>query len=823
MKKYTLLFFCFLSIVAFSQKKKSTSKKTPIVTQITKETFVDQPKEEPCKERTFKSFEKLENNNVKIQVCDGDYQIKFISDRVVETAFLPSGENSQSSSHIVDDKSGISFRVTESEQDIWLKSFSLWIKIQKSPFNISYHKRDDYLFAEAKGYHKPDSLHQINLKISSDEVLYGGGARVLGMNRRGNKLPLFNKAHYGYETKSEQMNFCLPIFLSSKIYMVHFDNPTTGFLDLDSQNKNEINFDFHSGRKVYQVLIGNNWEELISNYTELTGKQPLLPIWALGNFSSRFGYRSQDEVMKTAQAYEDAQIPVDALILDLYWFGKEIKGSLGNLSWHKENFPDGKQMIKDLNKKGIKTILITEPFILTTSKNWESAVDKNVLVKDKTGQPATWDFYFGNTGLVDVFKPEAKKWFWQYYKNMIFDGAAGQWGDLGEPEVLPTETFSVAGKSHEFRNIYGHQWAKMVFEGYAEDFPNQRPFILMRSGYSGSQKYGMIPWSGDVNRTWGGMQGQVELSLQMGMQGLAYMHSDLGGFAGENLDEELYVRWLQYGVFQPIFRPHAQEEVPSEPVFRNEWAKKLSKQAIDLRYKLLPYNYNLVIQNAMIGSLLMKPLFFEEQDNKKLFEFDKGYLWGNDFLIYPIKDKGLAQMDVYFPNSSDWIDFYTGQFYKGGTNTKIETKEDYIPTFVKVGSFIPMTKWIKNTTEYDYNAIEIHFYHHEDLEFSSSNYSYDDGISTKTLEEDKLTTIFCDYSKKEKSKIFKFEMNVGSGLKFTTDRFINFDFYLHHLDKKPKKVFYNGVEIKSKYDKKSKKLIIPFTHKIVDATIELKY
>jgi alpha-glucosidase (family GH31 glycosyl hydrolase) len=527
--------------------------------------------------------------------------------------------------------------------------------------------------------------------------------------------------------------------------------------------------------------------------------------------------------MKTAQAYEDAQIPVDALILDLYWFGKDIKGSLGNLSWYKEKFPDGKQMIKDLNKKGIKTILITEPFILTTSNNWQSAVDKEILVKNQAGKPATWDFYFGNTGLVDVFKKEGKNWFWQFYKNMIFDGAAGQWGDLGEPEVLPKETYSVAGKSDEFRNIYGHQWAKMVFEGYAEDFPTQRPFILMRSGYSGSQKYGMIPWSGDVNRTWGGMQGQVELSLQMGMQGLAYMHSDLGGFAGDNLDDELYVRWLQYGVFQPIFRPHAQEEVPSEPVFRSEWAKKHSKQAIDLRYRLLPYNYNLAIQNATTGFPLMRPLFFEEPDNKKLYENDKGYLWGNDFLVYPIKDKSLAQMDVYFPKSNDWVDFYTGQVYQAGTNQYVATKPESIPTFVRAGSFIPMTKWIKNTEAYNPNNIEIHFYHSETLENQLGSFSYDDGVSTKTIEEDKVSTMFCDYSKSEKSKIFRFEMNVGRGLKFTTDRFMTVDFTIHGLDKKPKKVFYNGIEIKTKYDHKLKKLNIPFIHKIVDVTIELKY
>ena len=134
------------------------------------------------------------------------------------------------------------------------------------------------------------------------------------------------------------------------------------------------------------------------------------------------------------------------------------------------------------------------------------------------------------------------------------------------------------GSADEVHNIYGHDWARLIFEGYQKEYPNERPFILMRAGYSGSQRFGMVPWSGDVNRTWGGLQSQPEIALQMGMQGLGYMHSDLGGFAGANVDDELYTRWLQYGVFQPIFRPHAQEEVPSEPVFRSEKTKQLAKR-----------------------------------------------------------------------------------------------------------------------------------------------------------------------------------------------------------------------------------------------------
>ena len=414
------------------------------------------------------------------------------------------------------------------------------------------------------------------------------------MNRRGNRLELYNKAHYGYETRSELMNYTMPIVVSSDKYLLHFDNAPIGYLDLDSKQNNHLMYETISGRKTYQIVAASTWPKLIDQYTNLTGKQPMPPRWALGNFASRFGYHSQYEVEKTINRFKDLNVPVDAVILDLYWFGKTITGTMGNLEVFRDSFPDFEGMISRLKSKGVKTITITEPFVLTTSNRWKEAVKQQVLATDSLGKPYTYDFYFGNTGLIDIYNPKGASWFWSIYKGLKEKGIVGIWGDLGEPEVHPTALKHYNTSADEVHNIYGHDWAGLIYKGYKNDFSEERPFILMRAGYSGSQRYGMIPWSGDVNRTWGGLQSQTEIALQMGLQGLGYMHSDLGGFAGDNLDDELYTRWLQYGVFQPIFRPHAQEEVPSEPIYRSEEALKLSKKAIALRYALLPYNYHLV-------------------------------------------------------------------------------------------------------------------------------------------------------------------------------------------------------------------------------------
>jgi alpha-glucosidase (family GH31 glycosyl hydrolase) len=535
----------------------------------------------------------------------------------------------------------------------------------------------------------------------------------------------------------------------------------------------------------------------------------LPPQWALGNFSSRFGYHSEAEARRTIQKFQDDKIPVDAIILDLYWFGKEVQGTMGNLEIFRDSFPTFEKMVADFTKMGIKTIPITEPFILTTSKKWQEAVDKKILATDSIGRPFTYDFYFGNTGIIDIFKPEGKNWFWDIYKDLANKGVGGVWGDLGEPEVFPAAAKTYGGTADEVHNIYGHNWAKLVFEGYQKDFPTQRPFILMRSGYSGSQRYGMIPWSGDVNRTWGGLSGQVEISLQMGMQGLAYMHSDLGGFAGANLDDELYVRWLQYGVFNPIFRPHAQSDVASEPVFRSDWAKSLAKQAIELRYQMLPYNYSLAYENSQTGIPLMRPLFFEEPENEALLTKSDGYLWGKDFLVYPILEAKQSTKEVYFPKKSTWFDFYSKEKYEGGTSHKISIAENHIPTFIRGGRFIPMANLVQSTQNYNDNYMTFHYFLDSNVKNSSQEFYFDDGNTANAFENKKYEII--QLHAQIESKKAQIEINREADKNYQT-AFKIYTFILHNVDSKPKKVLFNGKKTKFTYDKKTKTLTVGVTY-----------
>lgn len=781
--------------------------------------FSQNPNREYISHQTFQ-------DKIEVKTNEGYYQFSFYNSNTLQTEFFPKTDTASKASHTITSNPNFkNFELTQQTNSLKIDSKGIDVVIQFKPFQIQYFYKDEYLISEQKGYQKQNQGFKIDFNLNETEVLMGGGARALGMNRRGHKLQLYNQADYGYQTYSERLNFSIPVVLSSQQYLLHFDNPQVGALDFDSQNNNTLAYESGGGAIRYQIIASENWPEIIQDYTNLTGRQPMIPRWVLGNFSSRFGYHSQDEVISTIDKFKTENIPVDAVILDLYWFGKTITGTMGNLSFDTDSFPKPKKMVKQLAKKGVKTVLITEPFILTTSKKWDEAVEAEVLALDTLHQPARYDFYFGNTGLVDVFKPKAQLWFWDIYKNLKQDyGIHGWWGDLGEPEVHPEWVKHEQEKANEVHNIYGHQWAKLIYEGYKNDYPNERPFILMRAGYSGSQAFGMIPWSGDVSRSWGGLQSQPEISLQMGLQGLAYMHSDLGGFAGNLLDDDMYVRWLQYGVYQPIYRPHAQEDLASEPVFRSDDAKNKAKKAIEQRYKLLPYNYTLAFKNNQTGIPLMRPLFFEEPDNFKTYFIANQYLWGQDMLICPVLEPNQTQLQVYLPKGSNWFLKTKNKLYNGGQEVWLELENftDNIPVFYREGAFIPKAKLVQSSDDYSLKTFDLVFVLPDDKSIAESYLYHDDGLTKNAFEKDQYEKLHFKSKPLDNSIEITFRKEIGKNFNSKIKKLDHFKIF--NVSKKPNQILLNDKPINFEYDAKMKILVLKTLNlNSIETTIHINF
>ena len=784
--------------------------------------------------RQFVGIE-LTDAGAEIQVSDGKYLIAPLSGKIIQTIFIPTSSPSTRNESQFQIDTSHAVMLKPSKDLLWtldrvvqeagsemgktsmyiLKCGLLEMQISTNPFHINYTYMSVGL-SEARGYYF-DETPKIEFDLSAEEQLMGAGARVLGMNRRGYRLQLYNRAHYGYETHSELMNFTMPIVLSDKGYALHFDNPQIGWLDLDSKKQNKLTYEVIGGPLRYQVVFSDDWKDLTNSLTALLGRQPLPARWTLGNFASRFGYHSETEAKQVVAEFRKQQIPLDAIIFDLYWFGKDIQGTLGNLAFFRDSFPNGEQMIADFKTQNVKTILITEPFILTTSKKWQEADRMKLLGTDTLGNSYRYDFYFGNTGLVDLYKPEARIWFWEIYKQFHAYGAAGFWGDLGEPEVHPTKLKHGDKWADEVHNIYGHDWARLLYEGYRKDYPTERPFILMRAGYSGSQQYGMVPWSGDVSRTWGGLKPQMEISMQMGLQGMAYMHSDLGGFAGANKDPELYVRWLQYGVFQPIFRPHAQQEEPSEAIFKDAQTKALAKAAIELRYQMLPYNYSIAYENHDNGTPLLRPIFMEFPAAKWSFTQTETYMWGPSFLVHAITDSMTSSKDKVYqtklPSDASWFELSTGRLVvksevimtnDGNFNVVSSPKTlHHIPVYVRSGAFIPMSPIIQSTEAYRDTAVLLHFYVNPRAIDSSSFVWYEDDGTTYDAEAKGLAKkLLCTSATQSKSCTVTFTPEIGANVWIKYFQVA----LLIHTPICPKEVIWNGQKVAFKFDQEKQTL-----------------
>jgi alpha-glucosidase (family GH31 glycosyl hydrolase) len=330
----------------------------------------------------------------------------------------------------------------------------------------------------------------------------------------------------------------------------------------------------------------------------------------------------------------------------------------------------------------------------------------------------------------------------------------------------------------------------------------------MRSGFVGTQRYGILPWSGDVNRTWGGFKPQVELALQMGLQGVAWMHSDLGGFAGTYRDPELYIRWLQYGVFQPIYRPHAHEEVPPEPIFWEEETQAIVRRSIQLRYQLLPYNYTLMFENATAGLPLMRPLMFLD-DRPEMEDCLDAFLWGDAFLVAPVTEQGATTRAVPLPRNAVWFDFWTGARHAGGQTIAVPLTLDNTPVFVKAGAFIPMIAPIQNMDQYDPLDLQVHYYADSSVSNSAGQFYDDDGKSPRAIEQKQYELLrFRSERAADGTLLLHLDGERHDYPGRPESRTIQF--VIHHLGSKPQSIRVDGEKSKgTAWDKTADFLTVP--------------
>ncbi|MGI4862716.1 MAG: TIM-barrel domain-containing protein [Janthinobacterium lividum] len=616
----------------------------------------------------------------------------------------------------------------------------------------------------------------VRFRLQPGERLYGTGSRALPLDRRGYRLELYNQAHYGYGNGEPALNVTMPVVLSSQGYMLLFDHHAAGYLDLGKKNPDALEYGVECLNSLsYFVITGDNQAEILNRYTALTGRQPLPPRWALGLIQSRFGYRSQAEMLNVASQMRRNNFPLDGLVLDLFWFGGTTRQ--GDFAWDAANFPDPAGMMRTLKTQGVNTILISEPYVMRTSRNDSLVRTLGLVGTTARGKAYTvGSFWAGPASILDVFKPETRTWMWAQYQRLHDQGAAGWWSDLGEPENHPEAMHHVAGTTRQVHNAYGITWAKIFQDNYAKEYPDERLFNLARSGWAGMQRNSVFPWSGDISRTWSGLQAQVPIMLSMGQVGVGYMHSDAGGFgANATQDPELYTRWLQMAALCPIMRPHSDQVVAPEPYTYPEPYKSIVRDYAHLRATLLPYLYTLAAQNTLTGAPLVRAMDFgssQPSDQAFYASLKAGDDWGNSYfptehikekeplgtpdispandqyllgpslLVAPINQPGQRRRNVVLPATpGGWVDFETGQTLPSGQTVGLAAPLRQIPLLARAGALVPMAAYRANTSEFRPDTLSLRYF----PDYKSLNSAFtiyeDDGHSAQAVAQRKYATI----------------------------------------------------------------------------------
>ncbi|MDE6692510.1 MAG: DUF5110 domain-containing protein [Muribaculaceae bacterium] len=584
-----------------------------------------------------------------------------------------------------------------------------------------------------------DGMRTLTLSTTSTGSFYGAGERGHSLNLRGDTLVMYNRQNYGYtkgDPRIDQMNITMPVVLSSDGFALVFDDYAAASLVLTEGSQIVYESETSFPISYFYVNGASTLADVTEQLTALTGRQPLPPLWSLGYITSKYGYHNEKETLGAIDSLKRRGYPVDGIVLDLYWYGKEQ--DMGRLEWESSQWPDPQKMLSKLKKENVNLVAISQPYILRNGKaidNYNFLAMNGMLMADSTGEnPQEVKIWVGEGGMFDMSNQDTRDWLAERYGSLTDMGVAGWWGDLGEPEVHPETGFHANGlTARQYHNQYGNDWSKIIHDLFKEKYPDRRLLTMMRGGTTGLQRYSVFPWSTDVSRSWGGLQPQVTIMLNSGLSGLGYMGHDVGGFAvdPENpVDPELYVRWLQLGLFSPMLRTHAQHN--AEPYHYPEY-QDITLKLIRERYRWLPYNYTLAYENAIYGWPLVRPLNFYEPSTTVYDDIDDEYLWGSELLVAPVMQQGAVSRKVVFPRGR-WVDYADpGKVYAGGSEISYPAPLDVMPLFVKAGAFLPMADYkMKSTADYNPAVLTVEYYPVQGVESSFTLYD-DNRISPQSL------------------------------------------------------------------------------------------
>lgn len=573
-------------------------------------------------------------------------------------------------------------------------------KSEKNPY-------EDLAIAELEGHtvgkdeEKTDSVTIIK-KLGKDDAIYGLGDKPGCLNKRGYSYVNWNTDDPAPHVDSfKSLYKSIPFFIvlgDEYCYGIFADNTYKTTFDFGYENTDYYFVEHEKGELDYYFIPGNDMAEVVGLYTSLTGTTPLYQRWIYGSHQSRWGYYTQDEVLDIADKFRELDIPCDVIHMDIdYMNGYRV------FTFDDKKFPDVKGLSEKLADRGVKLISIIDPGVKKDEDYfmYKEGMEMDAFAHDTDGsvyENAVWP---GTSVFPDFTKQSVRSWWGDKTKILLEHGISGIWNDMNEPASfngpLPDDVQFEYGAHEKVHNIYGHFMAKATYEGLAKNDGGKRPFVLTRAAYAGSQKY-CGGWTGDNHSIWAHIALSLEQVCNLSVSGLAMCGSDIGGF-GSDTTPELLVRFYEAAVFVPFFRNHsAMGTRRQEPWQFDETTIDAVRKTVKLRYRFIPYIYDLAHECEKTGAPIVRPLVYEYPVDKHVRNISDEYMLGSFVLVAPVIAPGKEAREVYLPDG-DWYDYYTGEKYSGGRYILADAPLDKVPVFIKAGAIIPVADGEIRSTE----------------------------------------------------------------------------------------------------------------------------
>ncbi len=627
---------------------------------------------------------------------------------------------------VVADPKDPGFTVNEKKNYLQMTSGNVRLRIYKDPVWFSFRDANDHILnedvpTEAIRFFEGNCF--IHKRTFPDEKFIGLGEKTGPLNKAGRSYTNWNTDDPSYGIYADPLYITIPFYMGihdSLVYGIFADNSYRTDFSFGATPESPGFFGCHGGQMDYFFIYGEKAADIVTSYTQLTGRMQMPPMWSLGLHQSRWSYYPEKEVMNIARTYREKNIPADVMTLDI-----DYMDNYKIFTWNKDYFPQPEKMISNLRDMGFRTTVILDPGIKIEKgyQVWESGMKEKIFVKTAGGdgyyRARVWP---GWCYFPDFTNPDAREWWGANISKLADQGVRGFWNDMNEPATWskmfdPLTRHNYEGHpSTHFRahNVYGMQMARSSYEGSLASM-DERPFVLTRAGFAGVQRYSAV-WTGDNVSSDAHMMLGVRLLNNIGMSGISFCGMDIPGFSGGNqLTNELFARYVSIGAFNPFFRLHAAKNTRAqEPWNFGEWAEAVAKKYIFIRYQLLPYIYSAFYESTQTGIPVQRSLALEHTFDEKVYSqtYENEYYFGPSILVAP-EVSSQNYTSVYLPDDG-YYDFYDDTYYarKGeyvveSTNARPVSK---LPVFVKAGAVIPMHKVIESTNEDPGDTLAIHLY-----------------------------------------------------------------------------------------------------------------